>query len=370
MTMSSNIQEQADGRSIVPADGTGGGAGGGEPTPEERAAATAVLRMIWGMHVSRAIYAVTELGIPDHLAGGPVTCAELAAGTGAHEASLYRVLRLLAALDVFSEAPPGSFGLTILGDRLRSGAPASMRSWALMHGTFGGCQPFGQILHTVRTGQPGFDAAHGMPLFEFLAQHPADAAVFDAAMLERTAAFAPSVAAGYDFSDVRTVVDVGGGRGNLLAAILHRHGHLQGTLFELPAVAAGAKAVLDAAGVTDRCQVVAGDFFDAVPAGADCYVLANVLHDWDDARAARILASCREAMTRQGRVLIVERLIPGDPAEAVPVLLSDINMLVLSPGGRERTNTEYRRLLQAAGLRPGIIRPVTVPYGIIEGLPG
>jgi hypothetical protein len=131
-----------------------------------------------------------------------------------------------------------------------------------------------------------------------------------------------------------------------------------------------AKAVLDAAGVTDRCQVVAGDFFDAVPAGADCYVLANVLHDWDDARAARILASCREAMTRQGRVLIVERLIPGDPAEAVPVLLSDINMLVLSPGGRERTNTEYRRLLQAAGLRPGIIRPVTVPYGIIEGLPG
>jgi len=208
-----------------------------------------------------------------------------------------------------------------------------------------------------------------MPLFEFLAQHPRDAAVFDAAMLERTAAFAPSVAADYDFSDLRTVVDVGGGRGILLAAILRGHGHLQGTLFELPAVAAGAKAVLDAAGVTDRCEVIAGDFFHAVPAGADCYVLANVLHDWDDAKAAEILARCRKAVTRHGRVLIIERLIPGDPAEAVPVLLSDINMLVLSPGGRERTNSEYGRLLQAAGLRPGIIQPVTFPYGIIEGLP-
>src|SRR5215469_16956152 len=156
----------------------------------------------------------------------------------------------------------------------------------------------------------------------------------------------------------------------LLAAILRRHRHLQGTLFEVPAVAAGASAVLDAAGVTDRYKVVPGDFFHAVPADADCYVLANVLHDWDDTKAAEILASCCNAMTKGGRVLIIERLIPDNPAEALPVLLSDINMLVLSPGGRERTNTEYRRLLGAAGLRPGIIRSVTFPYGIIEGLPG
>jgi SAM-dependent methyltransferase len=207
-----------------------------------------------------------------------------------------------------------------------------------------------------------------MPLFEFLAQHPEDASVFDAAMLERTAALAPSVAAGYDFSEVRTVVDVGGGRGNLLAAILYGHGHLQGTLLELPAVAAGARPVLDAAGVGDRCKVVAGDFFHGVPADADCYMLANVLHDWDDTRAAEILTSCRNAMTKHGRVLIIERLIPDNPAEALPVLLSDINMLVLSPGGRERTKTEYRTLLQAAGLRPGIIRPVTFPYNVIEGV--
>ena len=177
------------------------------------------------------------------------------------------------------------------------------------------------------------------------------------------------MAAGYDFSDIRTVVDVGGGRGTLLAAILRGHGHLQGTLFELPAVAAGAEAVLAAAGVMDRCEIVGGDFFHGVPAGADCYVLANVLHDWDDAKAAEILASCRRAVTRHGRVLIVERLIPDDPAEAVPALLSDINMLVLT-GGKERTNSEYGELLRAAGLRPGVVRPVTFPYGVIEGLAG
>jgi hypothetical protein len=176
------------------------------------------------------------------------------------------------------------------------------------------------------------------------------------------------VAASYDFSDIRTVVDVGGGRGILLAAILSGHGHLQGTLFELPAVAASAQAVLAAAGVADRCEVIAGDFFQGVPAGADCYVLANVLHDWDDTTAAQILANCRDAATSHSRILIVERLIPTDPVQAIPALLSDINMLVLS-GGRERTNSEYHELLQAAGLRPGIIQPVTFPYGIIEGLP-
>jgi O-methyltransferase domain/Dimerisation domain len=368
MTMSSTLPQQAGRSSRGSACSTDAAPSGTEPTEEEHTAAAAVLGMIWGMHVSRALYAVTELGIPDRLASGPVSCAELATGAGAHEASLYRVLRLLTALGLFNETLPRSFSLTILGDRLRSGAPASMRSWALLHGTVGGCQPFEHILHTVRTGQPGFDAAHGMPLFEFLAQHLGDAAVFDAAMLERTAAFAPSVAAGYDFSDIRTVVDVGGGRGTLLAAILRSHRHLQGTLFEMPFVAAGAEAVLAAADVMDRCQVVTGDFFHGVPAGADCYLLANVLHDWDDTKAAQILASCRNAATRHGRVLIIERLIPDDPAEAVPVLLSDINMLVLTSGGRERTNSEYGKLLQAAGLSQGIIQPVTFPYGVIEGL--
>lgn len=291
--MSSTIGEQADSKPSVPASARDASPGGTTPTSEERAAAATVLRMIWGLHVSRALYAVTELGIADRLAGGPATSAELARATGTHEPSLYRVLRLLAALGLFTEAPSRSFSLTILGDRLRSDAPASMRSWALLHGTVGGCQPFEHILHTVKTGQPGFGTAHGVSLFEFLAHHPGDAAVFDAAMAERTASFAPSVAAGYDFSGISTVVDVGGGRGTLLAAILRGHPHLQGTLFELPGVAAGAKAVLAAAGIADRCDVATGDFFDRLPAGADCYLLANVLHDWDDTKAAQILANCQ-----------------------------------------------------------------------------
>jgi hypothetical protein len=365
--MSSTSPLHPDSTSTMTAREAGAGPGGVEPTTEARAAAATMLRMIWGTHVSRALYAAAELGVADRLADGPVSCAELARDTLADEASLYRVLRLLAGLGVFAEVPPRSFALTALGDRLRSDAPASMRSWALMFGSAAFSQPFEHILHAVRTGQPGFDAAHGIPWLDFLAQHPADAAAFDAAMLERTAAFAPSVAAGYDFSDIRTVADIGGGSGVLLATILRRHPHLQGTLFELPAVAAGANKVLAAAGVTDRCEVVAGDFFHDMPARVDCYLLANVLHDWDDTTATGILASCGKAAAKHSRILIVERLLSGDLAEAVPALLSDINMLVLT-GGRERTNDEYVHIMQAAGLRLGRIRPVAFPYGIIEGL--
>jgi O-methyltransferase len=317
--------------------------------------------MIWGIHSSRAIYVAAKLGIADLLADGPFSSQELALATGAHEPSLYRVLRLLAALGVFKEAEPRSFGLTVLGDRLRSDAPAGMRSWAIFLEAIGGVQPFEHILDTVRTGTPGLDIAFGVGVFEFLAQRRGDAATFDAAMSERTAAFAPSVADSYDFSGIHSIVDVGGGRGTLLAQILRGHSWLHGILFDTAAVLARA------GGVPDRCELLAGDFFERVPAGADCYLLANVLHDWDDKRAIAILRNCRQAMASGGRVLIVERLIPDEPGDAVPTLLSDINMLVIT-GGQERTNAEYASLLAEAGLKPGIVAAVAYPYGIIEGL--
>src|SRR3984885_13685521 len=331
------------------------------PTAEERAAATAMLRMIWGIHISRAIYVVAELGIADRLGGGPLSSAELAEGTQAHEPSLYRVLRLLASLGVLTEGEHRSFGLTVLGDRLRSDAPASMRSWAMLVEAIGGgrgvrahtpasmrswamlveaiggVRTFEPIIRTVRTGAPGVDLAYGVGLFEFLVSHPEHAASFDAAMSERTAAFAPGGAAGHDFSGLRTVVDVGGGKGTLLAAILQAHGRLRGVLMEAPAVAAAAEPVLEAAGGADPCGGGAGGFFAGVPGGADRYLLANVLHDWDDDRAVAILAECRKAMAKDGRVLIVERLIPDDPEQALPTLLSDLNMLIVT-GGKERTN--------------------------------
>jgi SAM-dependent methyltransferase len=337
------------------------------PAEDERAAAAELLPLVWGMHISRAIYAVAELGIADLLAAGPVSSAELSRATATHEPSLYRVLRLLAAVGVFEEHQDRRFGLTVLGERLRTGAPAGMRSWATFLEALGGVRPFEHILDIIRTGEPGVHVALGSDIFGYLAQHPRQAAAFDAAMSERTAAFAPSVAETCGFADVRTVVDVGGGQGTLLVEILRKHPHLRGIVFEADTVAARAEAVLDAADLGDRCEVLAGDFFVAVPPGADRYVLANVLHDWDDARAAEILRNCRRAMARGGRVLIVERLIPGDARQAVPALLSDINMLVIT-GGQERTNAEYGELLRAAGLRLAAVRPVAFPYGVLEAV--
>jgi hypothetical protein len=337
-----------------------------KPTEEEQAAAAAVLRMIWGLHISRAVYVAAELGIADALAPGPLSSAQLAAATSAHEPSLYRVLRLLASLGVLTESEDRLFGLTVLGDRLRTGVPASMRSWAMLVDSLGGVSAFGPIVETVRTGQPGIKIARGATAFEYLATNPGNVAGFQAAMSERTAAFAPSVATGYDFTAARTVADIGGGKGTLLAAILQANDHLRGVLFDRPEVTAGAGTVLDEAGVADRCHVATGDFFASVPDQADIYLLANVLHDWDDGRSAQILANCRNAMAAGGRVLIIERLIPDDPAAAVPVLLSDLNMLVLT-GGMERTNSEYAALLTEAGLVPGRVLPVSPPYGVIEG---
>jgi O-methyltransferase domain/Dimerisation domain len=338
------------------------------PSEAERAAAAAVLPMIWGIHISRAIYAAAELGVADLLAGGPKTAAELARATQAHEPSLYRVLRLLASLGLLAERRPRLFALTPLGDRLRAGVPASMRSWAMLVEALGGVRAFEHIVATVRTGKPGLDIAHGRGIFEFLTQHPRQAQRFQEAMAERTEAFAPSVARAYDFSRMRTVADIGGGQGVLLAAILQAHGHLRGVLLELPDVAGRAGNVLRQAGVAGRCEIITGDFFTEVPRGADGYILANVLHDWDDTRAAQILGNSRRAMAADGRLLIVERLIPSDPVAAVPVLLSDINMLVFT-GGQERTNAEYGALLAGAGLELAKVQPVAPPYGVLEARP-
>jgi hypothetical protein len=341
--------------------------GAGLSTEAQRDAAPQLLRMIWGIHISRCVYVVAELGIADLLADGPLSSSELATATGTHEPSLYRVLRVLAALGVFAERDGGRFELTAIGERLRSGAPGGMRSWATFMEALGGVRPFEHILETVRTGRPGMELEHGCGVFEFLADRPEASRVFDEAMSGRTAAYAASVAQMVDFSDTRTVIDVGGGKGTLLVEILRAHAHLTGVLFETPAVAARADALLDAADLTDRCEVFAGDFFERVPAHGDCYVLANVLHDWDDTRAIEILRNCRKAMAGTGRVLIIERLIPEGHGDALPALLSDINMLVIT-GGQERTNAEYWSLLEAAALTPGAIHQVAFPYGVIEAV--
>ena len=337
------------------------------PNAAQRDAATALLRMIWGTHISRAVYVAAELRIADLLVDVPLSSSELARRTGTHEPSLYRILRLLAALGVFAQDDSETFSLTVVGDRLRTDAPAGMCSWATFLDAIDAIRGFEHILDTVRTGRTGFEIAHDTGLFAWLDRHPEESAVFDAAMSERTAAFAPSVATGDDFSDARTVVDVGGGQGTLLLEILRRHHHLKGALFELPAVATRARAAIEGTDVADRCEVTAGDFFCRVPDGADRYILANVLHDWNDTESTTILTNCRRAMGNHGKVLIVERRIPQRDGDPVPALLSDINMLVIT-GGRERTDPEYAQLLDAAGLRLGSITPAAFPYCVIEGL--
>ena len=333
-----------------------------------QAAAAAVLRMIQGLHISRAVYVAARLGIADLPADRPRSSAQLAQLTRAHAPSVYRVLRLLAALNVLREQPPGHFALTPLGERLRSGVPGSLRNWAILTDTVGGLKPFDCIIDSVMTGEAGLKLAYDDTWIDFLAKHPTAAVNFQAAMSERTAAFAPSVATTYDFSQMRRVVDVGGGRGTLLAAVLAVRTHLQGVVFDLPEGVAGATETLRAAGLADRCAIGSGDFFVAVPSGADGYLLANVLHDWDDERSVAILRNCRRAMHGDGRVLIVERVIFSDAEQSIPTLLSDLNMLVLT-GGQERTEEEYARLLAGAGLRLTRLLPVAYPYGVFEGAP-
>lgn len=216
------------------------------------------------------------------------------------------------------------------------------------------------------SGEPGLKLASGEGWIDFLIARPAQAASFQAAMSERTAAFASSLAATYDFPRMRHVVDIGGGHGTLLAAILTARPDLRGTLFDLPKIVAGSSELLQAAGVADRCVACGGDFFATVPEGGDGYILANVLHDWDDDRSVAILRNCRRAIHADGRVLVVERMIFADPARSIPTLLSDISMLVLT-GGQERTTDEYARLFAGAGMRLTRAIPIAYPYGIFEG---
>jgi len=302
-------------------------------------------RKMMGFIVSRAIHAVTEAGVVDALAAGPLPVDAVAAATDTHADALRRFLRVLAAEGLFAEGPADTFALTDQGALLRADAPGSLRHFAtLMAGE--AYQVWELAAHSLCTGESAFPRRFGQPLFDWLAERPDKAAEFDAAqaglvevrllpLLDR------------DWTGVSTVVDVGGGNGSLLARLLACHPHLRGTLLDQPHVADAARATLAAAGVDGRCRIVSGDFFAGVPAGLDAYVLSQILHDWDDERAGRILARCREAMPPRARLLVVEQAIVED-GQPHPARLLDLHMLVLL-GGRERTEAGWRALLGAAG---------------------
>ena len=325
-----------------------------------------------GPITAQAIHTAADLGLADLLAGGLRTSGELALETGTPAPTLRRLLRALTALGVLAQDGPDRFGLTELGGHLRRDAPDSVRSIAILMGIDEWWQAWGDLATSVRTGEPAFDRIFGMPAFEYLGRNPDRAAVFARAMTEMTRDIAPGVAAGYDFSKFGTIVDVGGGEGTLVAHILGAVPGLRAVLFDTPTGLEAAPGVLASAGVADRCEIVPGDFFAAVPESADAYVVKSILHDWDDERSATILRNCRRAMAPGGRVLIVEKVIPdvitaGD-LEATEVVLADLIMLTLMSGGRERTEADFRALLAAAGLAVTTITDPVTPQGerIIE----
>ena len=328
----------------------------------------ALFRMISGFYLSRAIHVAARLGIADRLAEGPCGHEDLAAATRTHAPSLRRVMRLLASAGVLAEEADGRFALTPVGACLRSDVPGSMRAAALL---FGGItqQAWGDLLHSVESGEPAFRHVFGLEPFDYMAQHPDEAANFDAAMANFTKHIAAAVVAAYDFSPFRRIVDIGGGNGTLLAEILKANPKLAGVLFDLPSAAERAAARMRDLGLADRCETVGGDFFKAVPAGADAYLLKHVIHDWNDERATEILKTCRRAMHGDARLLIVEGIYPpriDESDESRSAASNDVNMLVCT-GGRQRSEAEFRVLYEAAGFRLSRIVPTAMGVKVIEG---
>jgi SAM-dependent methyltransferase len=321
------------------------------------------MKMTIGGWVTQAISVAAELGIADFLVQGPRTADELAQLAHAHGGALYRVLRALASVGIFSEDAERRFSLTPLAECMRSDTPDSLRSFAIMSGAEF-YQSWGCLLHSAQTGEPGFQKRYGAPFFQYMTEHPERHAIYDAAMMVHGIAETEPMLNAYDFSAFGTVADVGGGNGRMLAAILQRHAAVRGILFDLPPVAQRAQPGLAALGLADRCQVVGGDFFVSVPA-ADAYVLRHVIHDWSDDNAVKILRNCRTAMNRGGRVLLVETVIP--PLNE-PCFGKWLDLMMLIVEGRERTREQYEQLFAQAGLKLNRIVPTAHEVSIIEGV--
>jgi len=314
--------------------------------------------------VSHIVYVAAKLGLADHLAAGPLTADQLAGPTGTHAPSLYRLMRTLASLGILTEDAAHRFALTALGEAMKAGAPGSARATILTMASDWWMRGFGQLLYSVQTGKPGFEKHLGMPVFDWLAAHPDEASMFSETMVGFHGAEPPAVAAAYDFSGGKTIVDVGGATGNLLTAVLAGQPAARGILFDLPHVVRDAPALIRARGLTDRITIEAGSFFDGVPAGGDAYLLSHIIHDWSEEQCLTILGHCRRAMGPTSRLLIIEMVLPPGNTPH-PGKLLDLMMLV-GPGGRERTEQEYAALLGHAGLRLTRVVPTGSAVSVVE----
>jgi hypothetical protein len=335
--------------------------------PQALPAHAQLIQMGAASWISAVVYAAAKLGIADLLAAEPRSAAELAGTTQTHAPTLHRLLRTLAGLGILTEQAEQRFGLTTLGQALKTDAPGSARATLM---TF--CAPalwhsWEEIIYSLQTGKTGFEKANGMGLFDYLSRHPEEASLFSEAMVGFHGAEPPTVAKAYDFSGTRTIVDVGGATGNMLAAILSVHAAPRGVLFDRPHVVRDAPSLLKARGVAARVTIEPGDFFESVPAGGDVYVLSHIIHDWNEDQCLAILGHCRNAMKPDGRLLIVETVLPpGDTPHQGKV--QDMVMLVL-PGGQERTEAEYASLLGKSGFRLSRVVPTESVVSVVEAVP-
>jgi hypothetical protein len=326
-----------------------------------------LIMMCAGGWVASAVYAAAKLGLADHLADGPRSAADLAPATGTHAPSLHRFMRTLAGLGILAEDQARRFALTSLGEALKTGAPGSARSTLIAFGGPAFSRSWEHIIYSLETGKPGFEKAWGVPIFDYLAQNPEAASYFSEAMVGFHGSEPPTVAEAYDFSGIETVVDVGGATGNMLAALLSRHPGLRGVLYDLPHVVRDAPAFLKARGVDARVTIETGSFFERVPAGGDAYLLSHIIHDWSEEQCLTILGHCRQAMRPDGRLLLVETVLPEGNAPHQGKL-QDLVMMVF-PGGQERTEAEYDALLGRAGFRLRRVIPTTSVVSIVEAVP-
>jgi len=336
--------------------------------PRRLTPAGKLLEMIAMRHVPQALHVVAVLGIADLLADGPKGSEELAQATGSHARTLYRVLRTLVAAGVFAEDKAGRFRLTALGQPLRSEAADSVRAASIF--LSGESELEGRLVDCVRTGKTAIELASGTTNWiEYYRQEPARAAVFNTAMTALSNAHYAGVVEAYDFRSIRTLVDVGGGHGRLISMILKAYPKMRGVLFDMPHAFDGGKRTITEARLSDRCEIVSGDFFRSVPAGGDAYILSRVIHDWADEKAVAILKIIRRVLPAKGRLLLFETMIRAGNRLSYP-LLSDLNM-VIRTGGCERSEAEYRAIYEAAGfkLTRAIETPSPTGMTIIEGKP-
>jgi len=330
-----------------------------DPSPQDQ-----LSHLMSGYWYTQAIHVAAKLRLADLLKDGPKTPEELAQATSTQTRPLYRLLRALASVSIFAEDEQRRFRLTPMAECLRSDVPGSQWSMAILRGGLQ-YEAWGQLLHSVQTGQSAFEKIHGMPIFEWFSKHPEEGKLFDAAMTGVHGRETAAMLDAYDFSGIGTLADIGGGNGSVITAVLEKYRTMRGILFDMPAVVERSKANTEAAGLADRCRVEAGNFFEAVPPGADAYLMRHIIHDWDDEKSVTILKNCRKAMGDKGRLLVVEGVVPPGNEPSISKFF-DLAMMVL-PGGMERTEEEYRQLYQAAGFRLTRIVPTKTWISVIEG---